>query len=568
VRAIGFRPVRSSSPRSGRARLASSLWLCLVSVLFLGPLSPESAPAALPGEPPDDDPAAWLFSPDSVVEIDFTLPQESIDALNADPDEYQNATFSLTTASDEYGPLDVGVRLKGKGSFRPLSGKAAFKVKMSHSVPGQRFLGLKTLTLNNMVQDPSMIHELLAYRVFRSAGVAAPRTGYAYVRVNDQDYGLYLDIETPDSVMLPRWFESTQHLYEGEWDENGGVDVTPPDRDRFSIDEGSKTDLTDLDRLIAAVNSGTGDWSDRVSRFADLQQMTRMWAVERYIGDWDSYSGEREFHLLPNNYYLHSDTAGGTGIFSMLPWGTDQTWSDRLRFDGTGGVMFDECLNDASCFVMYHNAVRDVRALIAGLDLDTLADDTAALLEPWQEQDPRREYSLEEIDAAVDAIHQFLADRGGDADAWLDTAPPTTADDVDAAPHTSPVTVTLSANDGGGLGIDKTYYTIGSSPSDPTTSSAVYDPADRPTLRDGERIKYFSTDLAGNTEAVRTSAAANAPNGGPVTTPEPLSEQNCIDARERVQKLKQKLEGADGAKKKSLKKKLKNAKAEKEEACG
>jgi hypothetical protein len=39
------------------------------------------------------------------------------------------------------------------------------------SVAGQRFQGLKKLTLNNMVQDKSMIHETLAYASFRSAGV-------------------------------------------------------------------------------------------------------------------------------------------------------------------------------------------------------------------------------------------------------------------------------------------------------------------------------------------------------------------------------------------------------------
>ena len=106
--------------------------------------------------------------------------------------------------------------------------------------------------------------------------------------------------------------------------------------------------------------------------------------------------------------------------------------------------------------------------------------------------------------------------RPGDVAAWLDTAPPTTADDVDAAWHTSPVTVTLSANDGGGLGIDKTYYTIGGSPSDPgLRPPPSTTPPNRPTLDDGERIKYFSTDLAGNTEAVRTSAAANVDGQAP-----------------------------------------------------
>lgn len=43
--------------------------------------------------------------------------------------------------------------------------------------------------------------------------------------------------------------------------------------------------------------------------------------------------------------------------------------------------------------------------------------------------------------------------------------------------------------------------------------------------------------------------------------------QDCADAREKVSKLKQKLQNAEGSKKKSIKKKLKKAKAEKQEAC-
>ena len=33
------------------------------------------------------------------------------------------------------------------------------------------------MTLNNMVQDESMIHETLGYAILRAAGIPAPRTG-------------------------------------------------------------------------------------------------------------------------------------------------------------------------------------------------------------------------------------------------------------------------------------------------------------------------------------------------------------------------------------------------------
>ncbi len=368
------------------------------------PSSDTGAPAA--------DAAAWMFDPGEVVEIDLTLPQESIDALATAPTGYQDGTFSLMTTGGTYGPLNVGVRLKGGiGSFRPLTGKAAFKVKLNHSVPGQRFLGLKTLTLNNMIQDPSMTHEVLAYEAFRSVGVAAPRAGYAYVRVNDQDYGVYLNVETLDDVSLPRWFATTQHMYEGEY----GTDVVAGGAGAFEVDEGSETDRADLEALIAAVAEEGGDWSDRVSALADLQQLTRMWAVEKYIGHWDGYAGVSDA-LRPNNFYLHSDSAGR---FRMLPWGTDQTLSWPLPFDGPGGVLFDECLADDSCLAMYREAVRDVSSTIIGLDLDARAQSLAFLLAPWQENDPRHGTSPGSIEAAVMATRAFIGRRPGDVAAWL-----------------------------------------------------------------------------------------------------------------------------------------------------
>jgi hypothetical protein len=347
-----------------------------------------------------------LFDPTRVVEIDLELPEASRDALASDPGEYVDATFSLTGPAGSYGPLAIGARLKGSASFRPLTRKAAFKLKFGHSVKGQRLLGLKTLTLNNMVQDPSMVHEVLAYEAFRAAGIAAPRTGYAYLRVNGADYGVYLNVETPDGVFLPRWFPSTEHLYEGE-----AVDLAPGAAERFEVEEGSESDLADLDSLIAGVGDSADGWAERMAPVADLDQMTHMWAVEKYIGHRDGYVGNY------NNYYLHSDTAGR---FSMLPWGTDQTWSLHLPFgpDGVRGRMFARCLDDPACEATYRAALADVRATIDALHLDELATSTAAMLRPWQIADPRREHSLEHIQAAAAATAEFVRTRPLDS-YWL-----------------------------------------------------------------------------------------------------------------------------------------------------
>jgi CotH protein len=379
-------------------------------------------PAAAVGA--ETDPAASMFQPGVVVAIDLTLPQASEDALKADPhsDAYVQASFSLAETDGTpagtgqfSAPVPVGVRLKGgTGSFRTLEEKAGFKIKFKE-FGGAKFRGLKKLTLNNMVQDPSMIHETLTYDTFRSLGVPAPRTGFAYLRVNGEDYGVYLNVETPDDVFLPRWFASTRHLYEAD---EAGLDVAPGEAGKFEADEGDEDDRTDLEALIAAANSTAGDWSDGMAAVADLTEMTRMWAVERFVGHWDGYAGLAGA-FRPNNYYLHSLESG---LFQMLPWGTDQTWVTRVEFDEpAGGLLFNHCLDDSDCLALYEGALQETQASVARLDLDKEATCAAERLAPWQamETEQRREYDPTEIAEGVAQVRDFIAERPAELADWL-----------------------------------------------------------------------------------------------------------------------------------------------------
>ncbi|HEX6688107.1 MAG TPA: CotH kinase family protein [Solirubrobacterales bacterium] len=408
----------AGSTRLGRATAFACGLLCLL--------------AAAPSAQGDEDPAAPMFRPDTIDVIDLQLPPESFKTLEDEPeDHYVEGTFSLAETDGTPGgvgpfsmPITVGIRLKGgNGSFRDLKDKkAAFKIKFNQ-VKGQKFLGLKKLTLNNMVQDASMLHETMAYEAFRALGVPAPRTGYANVYVNGVNYGVHLNVETYDDVSLPHWFATTQHLYEAD---EPGVDVRPESQGEFEVDEGDEEDRGDLKALIAAANSGATDWSGGMATTADLGEMTRMWAVERYTGHWDGYAGVALPHIppvRPNNYFLHSDEAG---LFSMLPWGTDQTWGLDVEFDEpAGGLLFNNCLADASCKGQYVHALRELQGVVDGLDLGVQAGCLAERLAPWQaiEDGERREYDAEEIAEGVEAAEDFIAARPAELSDWLATQP-------------------------------------------------------------------------------------------------------------------------------------------------
>jgi len=385
-------------------------WLALF--LLAGSLLVPSVPALTlppPPPPPPADAPAWMFEPTVVVDVDLVIPQSSMDQIPTYMEAerpYVPATFTLTHRRDgevlrTFGPWAVTLKVKGMyGSFRnlPAGEKAGLKIKFPS---GRRPDGLKKFTLNNMVQDGSMVREVLAYRVFRSMGVAAPRTGYARVTINGVPFGTYLNVETMDDVALPRWHASTGHLYEGSYGSWWG-NVADPFSGHYEVDEGDEKNRADLRALIKAARGPAKGWFARMHKVADLEQMTRMWACEWFTGHWDGYS-----QFITNNYYLHSDRSGR---FTMMPWGTDQafTWADRLN-DSPDHFIFNNCLRDPIGKALYFDALHAVADQWLAFGLEDLADQ--ALL------------SVAGESAGADDVKGFIRARLDEHLAWAATLP-------------------------------------------------------------------------------------------------------------------------------------------------
>lgn len=418
----------------------------------------------------------FLYDPATVNVVEMTLPDPAIVKLEEEPFAYQKGgTVSIAKTDGSPPPGGKGtptvtcanaeIKLKGQlqGSFEDLAGKAAFKVKFKKT---ETCLGLRKLTLNNMTQDASMVHESLAYRAFAAAGVPASRSGYAYVWLNGKNYGLHLDLESLDTISLPKIFQVpqfdsvTQHLYEAA---EYGADFYPGKESRFEVDEGEE-DESDLTALIAAVDAAApgGSIPPGLAGMVDLAEMTRMWAVEKYIGHWDGYAGvgipwEPEFNEhRPNNYYLYSDASGR---FSMLPWGTDQAWEPTdngglpIEFDGQDGRLFDLCRDDETCSGLYSSAVANALKKIGGVDFAGQAESTAAMLAPWQalEVAPRKPFNSTEVADAVAKTVDFIDGRPAEAEGWLALHPPPVEPEPPAKPEPP---VETPAEDGHGGGSD------------------------------------------------------------------------------------------------------------------
>ncbi len=379
---------------------------------------------------------AALFDKTRVATIDLTLSAAAFGALQDEPYEYVLGTFAFApgpspdAGSPDAGPRDagpmdagadagvgdggapdggaadagppplqVGVRLKGQiGSFRALPGKSGFKVDLDRLVEGQTFMGVDKLTLNNMVQDPSAVHEHLSYALFRALGVPAPRVGYAWVAVNGADYGLYSVVETYDDSFLARTFPTTAHVYEGSY----GDDLFPNSEYAFDVDEGNAIDRADLAALIATINAAPDQGLLAATQsLVDWDEVLAMMAVEMLVGHWDGYAPYR------NNYFFHVDDSGK---FRLLPWGTDQTFANAFPLFEPQGVLLQRCLQDLGCRALYLQKLVDAADAADALNAAGEVLALAALLQPYADADPKNDWSGSLQELGDDAV-AFLSTR-------------------------------------------------------------------------------------------------------------------------------------------------------------
>ncbi len=97
-----------------------------------------------------------------------------------------------------------------------------------------------------------------------------------------------------------------------------------------------------------------------------------------------------------------------------------------------------------------------------------------------------------------------------------DTTPPTTTASPTGGAYNTAQTVTLTCNDGSGSGCDRTYYTTDGST--PSTSSPIY--SSPVNISVSTTLKFFSKDLAGNSEAIKTQVYT-IDTAAPMTTASP-----------------------------------------------
>lgn len=249
-----------------------------------------------------------FFAEHTIPRIRIHLEGDALTALRNKYREYTEATVTEGTNTWR----DVGIHLKGQyGTFQGIDAKPSLTLNFDKYVKGQRFHGLDKLHLNNSIQDPSYLCEIVGRQLFAAAGVPVGRASHARVELNGRDLGLFVLVEGFDGQFLKRHFQNSDgNLY----DSGFRHDITEP------LKKGSgkgPDDHSDLRALAAA--AGEQDHVERMRKLSallDLDRFYTMMALETLIRHHDGYS------IGINNFWIYVHP--NTGRATFMPHGMDQ----------------------------------------------------------------------------------------------------------------------------------------------------------------------------------------------------------------------------------------------------
>ena len=226
---------------------------------------------------------------------------------------------------------DVGVRYKGNGTWMNSQGslKHSFKVDLNHFVEGQKFAGVGKLNFHNNVTDASFMNEVLSHRLYRDAGVPAPRSAYARVYVTvpgtfkRQYFGLYSIVEDMDKHFM--------HEILGARDGAIFKPVTPhlfgdmgDDWEKYKQTYDPKTDLTEaqirrvIDFARLVTRASDAEFAAKLGDFLDLDEFARYMSVTVWLSTLDSILA------MGQNFYVYLDPKSNK--FQFLPWDLDHSF--------------------------------------------------------------------------------------------------------------------------------------------------------------------------------------------------------------------------------------------------
>ena len=357
--------------------------------------------AILPAFLSCSDPVTPEISMDYVSTIEIFLAASDQRSLAEKPKSYVYGQVSIEGGDS----IDIEVRLKGSGSFQPIHQKPSFKIKFPKWFNKGR---TSKLTLNSMVQDPTMMRECFGYDLMRDMGIHAPQCSYAKVYLNGIFYGIYANIESMDENFVKESFSDDEvgNLYDIEF---AVTDWIKDHLSRFKLKTNKSNGISPELVNLVSVSSLTGEeYLNEVGSKIDYEYNLKFIAMELLLHHGDGFFQQR------NNYLLYQNPS--TNRFQLIPWGMDQSQLDYefpifgLKKKGQSHF-FTYCRKSPDC---REDLTSQMKKILEKWDSEALRKKLISLdqlIKPLRDIDTKTPHDKAQIEKSVHELFEFYEKR-------------------------------------------------------------------------------------------------------------------------------------------------------------
>jgi hypothetical protein len=352
-------------------------------------------------------------------QFDLQISDAGIASLRAAPATWVQAT--LTFEGRTYGP--IGVNLKGTSSFQPIDQKPAFRVNINKFVKGARLFGLKEILLNNMVQDPSMIHERLAYWIGRQIGtVPTPRCNHSWVTMNGTALGLYATVEEAKGTMMAYSFsDASGPIYTINY-----ADFSTKYLPNFVYQDGTD-DTTLITNTMSALGQQPASAATAAAgQFVNLHEFARYWALMVLTAHWGGWPYAPDPEPVGANARLYADPTSKQLYF--IPQGINDAY-ETGDFDFIAQLkskLAKDCARTPSCFQDFGGQLMEILAKAQQLNWTGEAARVAAQIATFVAMDSKKPYSNADVAMYQQQVGNFMNSRSAFISKYL-VAPQSTS---------------------------------------------------------------------------------------------------------------------------------------------
>ena len=280
-----------------------------------------------------------FFDPSRLIAVDIELAPNQYKLLRQEGrntsnlvagcgNDFAYSHFEAKVSID--GTVLDRVDIRKKGYFGSLSAsRPSFKLNFTTHSPFRVYQSMERMTLNNNRQDRSATHQCVSYKLFRDAGLVAPRCNFAKVTVNGQYLGIYSNVESIKEPFLSRNFDNAGgNLYESQL-----AAFAPHGKNLFQLKTNQAVnDRSDLEAVVRALQADDDNLPGLLEQEINIDQFIDFWALEILTGHWDGAAGNT------NNYYIYRNP--DDGLFSFIPWGTDGTFYNESDINTADGPLW------------------------------------------------------------------------------------------------------------------------------------------------------------------------------------------------------------------------------------